>query len=140
MSGWLGATIAMGFWLIALPALAWQQYKRISRRKELLEASARSSGVVEKHGVAGENAVRYRVLYAGPDGEEHRFWTATASGSVPDVGETVDIAYDPADPKRDEVVANLPIQSRDWASFIVFLGATAVALFAALLWLFSRIL
>lgn len=140
LSGWLGAAIALGFWLVAMPALAWQQHKRISMRKQLLEASARGRGVVEKYGVAGERAVRYRVLYAGPHGEERRFWTATTNDSVPEVGQTVDVAYDPADPRRAEVVANLPIQSRDWAPFIVFVGATAFALVVALLWLFTTIL
>lgn len=122
-----------------MPVMAWQQYKRISMRKGLLEASDRGSGLVEKLGVAGENAVRYRVVYTGPHGEEHRFWTATTSGTYPDVGETVDIAYDPADPKRADVVANLPIQARDWGPFVVFIGATAVGLFLVLLWLFSEI-
>lgn len=123
-----------------MPVMAWREYKRISMKKELLAASDRGSGVVEKHGVAGENAVRYRVVYTAPHGEEHRFWTVTTSGTYPDVGVTVDVAYDPADPKRADVVANLPIQRRDWGPFIVFIGTTAVGLFFALLWLFTEIL
>lgn len=140
MSGWLGAAIALGLLLVAMPVLAWQQYKRISVRKALLEASDRGSGVVEKLGVASEYAVRYRVVYTGPDGEEHRFWTATALDSHPDVGETVDVAYDPSNPKRAEVVTNLPVKAKDWGGFIVFIGATAIGLFVALLWLFTTIL
>lgn len=137
LSEWLGAAVALGFWL-AMPVMAWQQYKRISMRKDLLAASDRGSGVVEKLGVAGEKAVRYRVVYTGPHGEEHRFWTA--SSTYPELGETVDVAYDPADPKRADVVANLPVQRRDWGGFIVFIGATTVGLFFALLWLFTETL
>lgn len=123
-----------------MPVMGWQQYKRISMRKALLEASNRGSGVVEKIGVAGGSAVRYKVVYTGPHGEEHRFWTGTASGSYPDVGETIDVAYDPGNPKRADVVANLPVQPRDWGPVIVSIGATAVGLFVALLWLFTEIL
>jgi hypothetical protein len=134
-SSWLAPSIALALWL-AMPFLAWQQHKRISVRKELLKASERGRGVVEDVRWAGENRFRSRVVYTAPDGTRYRFWTV---GEFV-LGEAVDIAYDPGNPKRAEVVSNLPIQTRDWGGFVVFVGATAVGLFVALLWLFTEIL